>query len=107
VAVDGVGGGPEPFVEETLSSLKMPPPPAPAARAVDADVAAGVAAGNAAGGAYVDAAKYDHAMEVVRGRPGWISAKVVLIRTEVLLDTGVIVRSSTRSSYLSWPSART
>jgi len=109
VAVDGVGGGPKPLVEETLSSLEMTPPPAraapaacaaPGAASSTADVAAGVVAGDAAGGAYVDAAKYDHAMEVVRGVPGRISAEVALIRTEVLLDTGVIVRSSTRELLL-------
>jgi len=118
VAVDGVGGGPEPLVEETLSSLEMPPPPAPAARAAsaDADVAASAAvaastavaasadtdasADAATAAAAGDAAKHDHAMEVVRGGPGRISAEVAKIRTEVILDTSVIVRSSTRELLL-------
>jgi len=122
--VDGVGGGPEPLVEETLSSLEMPPPPAPAARvasaataaSADADVAASAAiatsaavaasadtaasADAATAAAAGDAAKHDHAMEVVRGGPGRISAEVAKIRTEVILDTSVIVRSSTRELLL-------
>jgi len=97
VAVGEVGGGPEPLVEETLSFLEMPPPPSPAATA-DADVAA--AAASAAGGAHVDAAKYDHAMEVVRGGPGRISAEVALIQAEVILDSGVLMRSATRELLL-------
>jgi len=87
VAVDLVGGGPEPLIEETLSSLEMPPPPAPAARgapadSADADVAAAAAAGDVTGGAHVDAAKYDHALEVVSGGRGRISAEVALIQAE-------------------------